>query len=129
MASPAPGTPVVTPDPAPVATEQVITDVGQDAPAVVKDISHKDILGVVKDVGTAFDQIRPLAPAVAKEVKAGYKTTEFWLVIAFTVLTQLQALHLPGKYGDTIATIAAIVSYVISRGFAKLGGVSNVLSK
>lgn len=60
-------------------------------------------------------------PAVVKETKAGYKTTEFWLTIIGAVATQLGALHLPGKYGDTIATVALIASYVLSRGVAKSG--------
>ncbi len=69
----------------------------------------------------AAQDIGHLAPLVFKETKAGYKTTEFWLTLAFTILTQLGALHLPGKYGSTVATAAAVVAYVLSRGVAKAG--------
>lgn len=61
-------------------------------------------------------------PAVVKEVKAGYKTTEFWVAIATAILAQVGALHLPGKYGDTIATVSAVGLYILSRGAAKAGG-------
>lgn len=61
------------------------------------------------------------APLVVKEAKAGYKTTEFWVALGGAILTQLGALHLPGKYGDTVATVALVVSYIVSRGVAKAG--------
>lgn len=59
------------------------------------------------------------APGFVKEVKAGYKTTEFWMTLAGVVLTQIGTLHIPGKYGDTIATVGLVGSYVLSRGLAK----------
>lgn len=65
-------------------------------------------------------------PAVVKETKAGYKTTEFWVAAATVLLTQLGALHLPGHYGATIATVAAVLGYIVSRGVAK-AGVPNVV--
>lgn len=60
-------------------------------------------------------------PGVIKETKAGYKTTEFWAALATVILTQVGALHLPGHYGATIATVAAVLGYVLSRGIAKAG--------
>lgn len=57
--------------------------------------------------------------AAVKEVRRGYKTTEFWIAAVTIVLAQVGALHLPGKYGDTIATIGAAGSYILSRGLAK----------
>jgi hypothetical protein len=56
-------------------------------------------------------------------MKAGYKTTEFWLAVITSVATFLNqsgalgALVLPV---ETIATIAGVVgSYIVSRGIAK----------
>jgi hypothetical protein len=76
----------------------------------LQDIEKGDVAGVVN-----------VAPALVKEFKAGYKTTEFWLVAAGLVLTQLGAIHVPGKYGTTIQDSALIASYAISRGIAKSG--------
>lgn len=59
------------------------------------------------------------ATHVVKEVKEGYKTTEFWVAAAGIVLTQIGALHLPGKYGSTITTGALAGAYILSRGLAK----------
>lgn len=74
----------------------------------LQDIEKGDVAGVVN-----------VAPALVKEIKAGYKTTEFWLVAAGLVLTQLGAIHVPGKYGTTIQDSALIASYAVSRGLAK----------
>lgn len=71
-------------------------------------IAHGNIGGVISNFA-----------GVEKEVKAGWKTTEFWLVLAGVVLTQLGTLRVPGKYGDTIQTTALIGSYALSRGLAK----------
>lgn len=61
------------------------------------------------------------APAVVKEVKVGWKSTEFWLTTAAVILTQLGTLRVPGKYGDTIQTTALVGAYALSRGLAKSG--------
>jgi hypothetical protein len=76
------------------------------------------------DDTTIREIINDLAPVVS-ETKAGYKTTEFWVALLGIVLAQIGVLHLPGKYGDTITTVALAAGYVLSRGFAK-GGVPNV---
>jgi hypothetical protein len=68
------------------------------------------------------------APVVIADVKAGYKTTEFWIAGIGILLTQLGALHLPGKYGDTITTAALALSYILSRGFAKAGASKGVVA-
>jgi hypothetical protein len=67
------------------------------------------------------EQLIESLPVLVKETKAGYKTTEFWLTIGGAILTQLNVLHLPGKYGQVIATVSLLVSYIISRGLAKKG--------
>lgn len=79
-----------------------------DITTTVQDLEKGDVAGVIKEV-----------PAVTKLVKAGYKTTEFWLVLAGVVATQLGAIHVPGKYGTTIQDTALIAAYAISRGLAK----------
>jgi protein-arginine kinase len=100
-----------------------------DTPDRVQDV--RDLLAqptdseAVKQAEADIDSLIEAAPQFVQESKAGYKTTEFWLTIVGAVLTQVGALHLPGKYGATIATIALLVSYAISRGIAK-AGVPNV---
>lgn len=82
-----------------------------EEPAIAEeaqDLKTGNLTGVVSNFG-----------GVVKEVKAGWKTTEFWLVLAGVVLTQVGALRVPGKYGDTIQTSALIGSYAVSRGLAK----------
>jgi hypothetical protein len=69
---------------------------------------------------TLNDLVSDVMPVV-NETKKGWKTTEFWVALVGIILTQLQVLHLPGKYGDTIATIAFVASYILARGFAKQG--------
>jgi hypothetical protein len=69
---------------------------------------------------SAIEQVIAEAPQVFKEAKAGYRTTEFWLTVAWVIASQLQVLHLPSKYGD-VSSIAAVVAYVLSRGIAKKG--------
>lgn len=96
--------------------EPAIASEVADAATVAEDVvQHKHI-----NVAT-LESLVAGAPGVVKETKAAYKTTEFWLALVVIVLTQLQLLHLPGKYGDTIATVAAVASYTVSRGIAKAG--------
>lgn len=53
-------------------------------------------------------------------MKPGYKTTEFWGVVATSVLTIANAALGLGLPDETIVTIAAMVSaYAIGRGQAK----------
>lgn len=59
-------------------------------------------------------------PLVVKESKAGYKTTEFWLVIATGGLTLLGTLPVPDHYKGVIAGALAGL-YALSRGIAKKG--------
>lgn len=103
------------------ALQQVVTDAVQDAPAVVKDVETANVTGLVADASKAYEQIKPLVPTLVSEVKAGYKTTEFWLVVVWEALTQSSAIHLPGTYSKLIAGAAGIISYVLSRGIAKRG--------
>lgn len=63
-------------------------------------------------------------PAIIEEAKAGYKTTEFWLAVAISILTVLDGIPLPEKYEGFVVTLLGI-AYALSRGIAK-AGVANV---
>lgn len=96
------------------AIEKAAQDTAAAIEASISDHSTTNIIG----------QALPLiadAPEVVKEAKAGYKTTEFWITLVTVLLAQLQVLHLPGHYGATIATVASVAAYALSRGVAKSG--------
>lgn len=67
-------------------------------------------------------ETRDLVPAIIKETKAGYKTTEFWLAVIGLLIVNLNGLvmTLPDKY-QAIATAAIAAFYAVSRGQAKSG--------
>ncbi len=65
-------------------------------------------------------QLAPALNAIVKESKAGYRTTEFWVSVAVSLLTVLDGIPLPEKFeGAILAAIA--VAYTLSRGIAKQG--------
>ncbi len=68
----------------------------------------------------AFDDLVEVLPGLIKESKAGYKTTEFWLMIVISVLTVVDAIPLPEQY-EAILVTALGVAYALSRGLAKKG--------
>lgn len=111
----------VAPTAADPAIQTASTDVAQEVPAVVKDIQTKNIAGVVTAGENLYSELAPLAPTLLQEAKAGYKTTEFWLVIVWEAATQTGAIHLPGTWGKLVAGIGGVASYVLSRGLAKNG--------
>jgi len=51
-------------------------------------------------------------------MKPGYLTTEFWLTVIATVLTQLGAIDVPERF-KWVVTLGLLVGYAISRGLAK----------
>ena len=74
---------------------------------------------VTVNQGQVDDLVQSL-PAVVKETKAGYKTTEFWIAVAGSALTVLNGIPLPEKYeGVVVAVFGA--AYILSRGIAKKG--------
>src|SRR5262249_36701382 len=103
------------------AVQTAATDVAQAVPQVVTDAKKGDVPAVLTDAENAYEQVAPLVPTLVKEAKAGYKTTEFWLVIVYEAVTQTGAVHLPGTWGKAAAGIAGVVAYVLSRGLAKNG--------
>lgn len=59
-------------------------------------------------------------PAVVKESKSGYKTTEFWLTVITSLMVVVDGVPLPEKFeGVVIAVLGA--AYALSRGLAKKG--------
>jgi hypothetical protein len=59
-------------------------------------------------------------PVVVTEAKAGYRTTEFWVTIALSLLTVLDGVPLPEKYEGFVLALLG-VAYTFSRGIAKNG--------
>lgn len=69
---------------------------------------------------TAIEDVIASMPAVVKETKSGFRTTEFWLTIATSLLVVLNGVPLPEKYeGVVVAALGAV--YALSRGIAKNG--------
>jgi hypothetical protein len=73
-------------------------------------------------IEAAVEHGRVDLPAVIKETKAGYKTTEFWVAIVSLVIVNLNGvvMTLPDKY-QAIATAAIAAFYAVARGQAKSG--------
>lgn len=68
----------------------------------------------------AINDVIGSLPAVVEESKKGFKTTEFWLAIATSVLVLLNGIPMPEQYeGFVIAALGAV--YALSRGIAKKG--------
>lgn len=68
----------------------------------------------------AIEDVIATFPAVIEESKKGYKTTEFWLAVATSVLVLLNGIPMPEQYeGFVIAALGAV--YALSRGIAKKG--------
>ena len=66
------------------------------------------------------DELGPALDVVIKESKAGYKTTEFWVAVAVSLLTVLDGIPLPEQYEGVVVSAIA-VAYALSRGLAKQG--------
>lgn len=66
---------------------------------------------------TVLEQDIHSIPAVVKETKSGYKTTEFWASAAIAVLDVVS--QIPTK--DKLVATLIVVGYSIARGLAKAG--------
>jgi hypothetical protein len=74
----------------------------------------------VESDSDAIEDIITHVPEAVQETRKGYKTTEFWIVLAISVLTVLNGIPLPEKYeGIVVAALGAV--YALSRGLAKQG--------
>lgn len=80
-----------------------------EAPVVVQQQNFDAVEGVLQSI-----------PEIVKESKEGYKTTEFWLAVAVSLLTLVDVIPLPGKYEALVPTVLA-AAYALSRGLAKKG--------
>jgi hypothetical protein len=83
--------------------------------------TEDDVTVKVKAADTdAINDVIGTLPAVVEESKKGYKTSEFWLAIATSVLVLLNGIPMPEQYeGFVIAALGAV--YALSRGIAKKG--------
>lgn len=103
-----------------------VEELADDAPGVVTDVedlakgtpTQEEIDAGVRDL----EELERVVPAVVKETKAGYKTTEFWLTLAGLAAVNLNGvvLTLPDKY-QAIASAVLAGLYALSRGQAKKG--------
>lgn len=99
----------------------IATGVIEHSPQDVKDVENllqgqptsAELAAVEADVV----QLSQAAPVIIKETKAGYKTTEFWAVIATSILDVVSQIPFHDKLVVTV--IAGL--YAVARGLAKLG--------
>lgn len=70
------------------------------------------------ETAPAVQELVAEAPVLIREIKAGYKTTEFWVTIATAAATLLGGMPLPPHYHG-IGAVAIGIAYVLSRGIAK----------
>lgn len=99
-----------------------ITAVDQGGPAIIKDIETKNVVSGLSDANTLYGQVAPLVPTIVKEAKAGYKTTEFWVLIAYEGLQQGEVLFpVHGTWQQIAAKVSPVLLYILSRGLAKVG--------
>lgn len=93
--------------------DEATQDLQRDAQAVVDNPSVGNAVELEQD-------FQPLVPAVVKETKAGYKTTEFWLSLGASLLIAFGTLPTPhDAKGFAVAAIVAL--YAVARGLAKKG--------
>lgn len=89
-----------------------------------KDPAVGTLLGEIRGAAFSRDAVpvgRLVNDAVlaSREVKSGWKTSEFWLTVVGLALTNLSVIKIPGKYGQAITDGAALAAYTLSRGIAK----------
>jgi hypothetical protein len=114
MASPTP--------PQDPAIQNAVSSAVSGGKSIVGDIQSGDTASAVGDIEHTYEHLAPLVPAVIQETKAGYKTTEFWLLIAYEILQQTEALvTLHGGWQKAAATVTPLLAYILSRGIAKKG--------
>lgn len=104
------------------AIQGAVSDVVQEIPSVVSDVKTQNVPGLLTDATTAYQNVGPLVPTILQETKAGYKTTEFWALIVWEIVSQTEVFfHLPGTWGKLVAGLGALSAYILSRGWAKSG--------
>lgn len=67
-----------------------------------------------------YDEAVPAIETVVRETRSGWRTTEFWITVATSLLVVVNGIPLPEKYeGVVVAALAAV--YALARGLAKAG--------
>jgi hypothetical protein len=108
----------VNPDPA---VNTVIADVTKDVPVVVKDIETGNVAGLVTLGTTQGSSIIAQIPAAVSEVKAGYKTTEFWGVVAAALNSAFaHEGHVPKIVVGAVAVFYAAIRALVKINVNKL---------
>jgi hypothetical protein len=98
------------------AIQSTITDIKQDIDPLVKAIKEKNVSEILQLGGVDGSAIIKLLPGVVGEVKAGYKTTEFYGV----VVAALNAALANGESKESKIVVAALAgAYAIARTAAK----------
>lgn len=75
---------------------------------------------VVQQQNFDTEQLGPALTDIIRETKSGWKTTEFWVTVAVSLLTVLDGVPLPEKFEGFVVS-AVVVAYALSRGLAKQG--------
>ena len=108
-------------------TQNLINDIADDVTlgktlvAAYKTGGKAALLALLPDVISAGEKDVADVEAALPEIKAGFKTTEFWLMVALfggnAVYLKLTGKALPLDLNATLATLTAI--YTVVRGFVK----------
>lgn len=101
----------------------ITTDATKAVDAADKAVEDHSVTNIVNagEAGKTLEaDLAPLIAPALKETKAGWKTTEFWLSVASSILIALGTIPTPhdGK-GFAVAGIVAL--YAIARGLSKAG--------
>lgn len=111
--------PVPSQDPA---IQTGVSDAVTGGKTVVSDVEQKNIPGALGAASSLYSQLSPIVPTIVQEAKAGYKTTEFWLLLAYEGLQQGEVLFpTHGVWAQIAAKVSPVIAYILSRGIAKLG--------
>ena len=108
-------------------TQKLINDIADDVTlgktlvAAYRTGGKSALLALLPDVISAGETDVADVQAALPEIKAGFKTTEFWLMVALfggnAVYLKLTGKALPLDLNATLATLTAV--YTVVRGFVK----------
>lgn len=110
-------------------TNGLIAEIADDLPVIRKAIQAyktdgaKGLAAVMPEVAAELREDVAAVQAALPEIKAGYKTTEFWLVVgvgaAATAYTAFSGKDLPVATTALVGSLSAV--YVVIRSFIKRG--------
>jgi hypothetical protein len=78
-----------------------------------------EVVNVYNNAPQVDDFIESI-PTVVKETKAGWRTTEFWVLVVGSLAIVLEGVQVPAKYEGAVAAVLGGL-YIVSRGLAKKG--------